>query len=83
MSVGSTSASTRAAGLWARRAGATHVVLGVPVAPIGVERRVADAFDEVIAVHQPPDMRAVGLCYAGFDQVGDDEVRALLRTAAG
>jgi predicted phosphoribosyltransferase len=34
-------------------------------------------------VHQPPDLRAVGLCYAGFDQVGDDEVRALLRTAAG
>jgi len=78
-----TGSTARAAGLWARRAGATQVVLGVPVAPIGVERRVADAFDEVIAVHQPPDLRAVGLCYAGFDQVGDDEVRALLRTAAG
>jgi putative phosphoribosyl transferase len=78
-----TGSTARAAGLWARRAGAIQVVLGVPVAPIGVERRVADAFDEVIAVHQPPDLRAVGLCYAGFDQVGDDEVRALLRTVAG
>src|SRR4029079_13289637 len=78
-----TGSTARAAGLWARRAGATRVVLGVPVAPVGVERRVADACDDVIAVHEPPDLRAVGLCYAGFDQVGDDEVRALLRTAAG
>jgi putative phosphoribosyl transferase len=78
-----TGSTARAAGLWARRAGATRVVLAVPVAPIGVERRVADAFDDVIAIHQPSDLRAVGLCYADFEQVGDDEVRALLRTAAG
>jgi putative phosphoribosyl transferase len=78
-----TGSTARAAGLWARRAGATRVVLAVPVAPIGVEHRVADAFDDVIAIHQPSDLRAVGLCYADFEQVGDDEVRALLRTAAG
>src|SRR5262245_35828283 len=41
-----TGSTARAAGLWARHAGARRVVLAVPVAPAGVERRVADAFDD-------------------------------------
>jgi putative phosphoribosyl transferase len=76
-----TGSTARAAGIWARQAGATHVVLGVPVAPVGVERRVADAFDDVVAVLTPSDLRAVGQYYADFGQVGDDEVRDLLKTA--
>jgi putative phosphoribosyl transferase len=78
-----TGSTARAAGLWARRAGASRVVLAVPVAPAGVERRVADAFDDVVAVLLPGDLRAVGQYYADFEQVRDDEVRALLRGAAG
>lgn len=73
-----TGGTARAAGLWARKAGATRVVLAVPVAPTDVERRVGDAFDSVVAVRRPRDLRAVGLCYAHFDQIEDDEVRALL-----
>jgi predicted phosphoribosyltransferase len=52
------------------------------VAPQGVEVRVADAFDEVVAVTSPHDLRAVGQSYADFGQVADDEVRALLREPA-
>jgi len=73
-----TGGTARAAGLWARRAGAARVMLAVPVAPADVERRVADAFDIVVAVRRPRNLRAVGLCYEDFDQVGDDEVLALL-----
>jgi predicted phosphoribosyltransferase len=73
-----TGSTARAAGVWARQAGAHRVVLGVPVAPKGVERRVADAFDEVVAVLTPSDLRAVGQYYVDFAQIGDTEVRALL-----
>jgi putative phosphoribosyl transferase len=78
-----TGSTARAAGLWAKRSGAVRVVLAVPVAPAGVEERVADAFDVVVAVTTPFDLRAVGQSYADFGQVADDEVRALLRAAAG
>jgi putative phosphoribosyl transferase len=73
-----TGSTARAAGVWARRAGASRTVLAVPVAPRGVERRVGDAFDEVIAVDTPPGFRAVGQYYDDFEQVTDDEVRAIL-----
>jgi putative phosphoribosyl transferase len=78
-----TGSTARAAGLWAKRAGAVRAILGVPVAPAGVEGRVADAFDAVVAVTTPRDLRAVGQCYVDFAQVADDEVRALLREPAG
>jgi putative phosphoribosyl transferase len=77
-----TGVTARAAGLWAKGAGAIRAILAVPVAPAGVEGRVADAFDEIVAVTTPRGLRAVGQCYADFDQVADDEVRALLREAA-
>ena len=73
-----TGSTARAAGLWARREGARRVVLAVPVAPRGVEDRVADAFDEVIALSKPAGFRAVGQYYDDFEQVTDDEVRAVL-----
>ena len=57
-------------------------MLAVPVAPKGVERRVADSFDEVVALLTPSDLRAVGQYYADFGQVGDAEVRELLDAAA-
>ena len=73
-----TGSTARAAGVWARRAGAARVVLAVPVAPRGVEQRVGDAFDAVVAVATPAGFRAVGQYYDDFDQVSDDEVRAVL-----
>jgi putative phosphoribosyl transferase len=73
-----TGSTARAAGMWARRAGASRTVLAVPVAPRGVERRVGDAFDDVVAVETPPGFRAVGQYYDDFEQVTDDEVREIL-----
>ena len=73
-----TGSTARAAGLWARGAGAARVVLAVPVAPRGVEQRVGDAFDAVVAVAIPAGFRAVGQYYDDFEQVSDDEVRAVL-----
>jgi putative phosphoribosyl transferase len=78
-----TGSTARAAGLWARQAGASHVMLAVPVAPVGVERRVDDAFDDVVVVRTPSDLRAVGQYYADFEQVDDAEVKELLRAGGG
>jgi putative phosphoribosyl transferase len=77
-----TGSTARAAGLWARHAGARRVVLAVPVAPPGVAHRVADAFDEVVAVMTPAGFRAVGQYYADFEQVDDDAVRAALESSS-
>lgn len=78
-----TGSTARAAGLWARDEGASRVVLAVPVAPRGVEVRVADAFDDVIAVATPAGFRAVGQYYDDFEQITDDEVRAVLGSVGG
>jgi putative phosphoribosyl transferase len=75
-----TGGTARAAGMWARVHGAARVVLAVPVAPPGVERRVGDAFDEVLALERPTDFVAVGQCYVDFTQVSDEEVRAVMET---
>ena len=64
--------------MWARAHGATRVVLAVPVAPPGVERRVGGAFDEVLSLERPADFIAVGQCYVDFTQVSDEEVRAVM-----
>jgi putative phosphoribosyl transferase len=78
-----TGSTARAAGLWAKRAGASSVVLAVPVAPRGVTERVGDAFDAVVAVEPPASFRAVGQFYDDFEQVSDDEVRSVLEAARG
>lgn len=62
-----------------------RVVLAVPVAaPESVEALRAEV-DEVVALLQPGDMRAVGFWYDEFGQVEDAEVEAMLdeRAAAG
>ena len=78
-----TGSTARAAGVWARGAGAARTVLAVPVAPRGVEQRVGDAFDAVVSVETPAGFRAVGQYYEDFEQVSDDEVRAVLEASQG
>ncbi len=73
-----TGGTARAAGRWARLAGATRVILAAPVAPASAERRLRDVFDDVIAVEVPEVFQAVGQWYENFDQVTDGEVRAVL-----
>jgi predicted phosphoribosyltransferase/dienelactone hydrolase len=65
----------------ARAGGATRVVLAVPVASPDSVRVVAEAADDVIALHTPADLRSIGEWYGDFTQTPDDEVVALLRAS--
>lgn len=77
-----TGSSAIAAAETLRRRGAARVVLAVPVAPPGSEHRLADAFDEVVCLHEPAGFFAVGPFYEEFAQTADEEVQRLLRAAA-
>ncbi|WNG85603.1 phosphoribosyltransferase [Mycobacterium sp. ITM-2016-00317] len=77
-----TGASMTAAVRAARRSGARRVIVGVPVGPASVCRRLRTEADEVVCSTMPPDFRAVGQVFADFHQVSDDEVRDLLATPA-
>ena len=73
-----TGATTIAALRQVRAAGASHVVLAVPVgSPDAVERLRAET-DEVIAVETPPHFGAVGKFYDSFEQVSDEDAMSYL-----
>ncbi|UPV76554.1 phosphoribosyltransferase (plasmid) [Halorussus limi] len=73
-----TGATTIAALRQVRAAGASHVVLAVPVgSPDAVERLRPEA-DEVIAIETPPHFSAVGQFYDSFGQVSDEEAMSYL-----
>jgi putative phosphoribosyl transferase len=76
-----TGGTARAALRWARRAGATRVVLAVPVAPPDVLASFGADADDVVALATPSWLRAVGEWYRDFRQVEDREVRAALAAA--
>jgi predicted phosphoribosyltransferase len=60
-----------------------RVVVAVPVAPasaLDALRRVADA---VVCPRVPANFLAVGLAYANFDQLSDQDVRQLLSSSSG
>ncbi|GAB3606537.1 hypothetical protein GCM10027413_19460 [Conyzicola nivalis] len=62
----------------ARLLGAGEIVLAVPVAPLGWERKLADEADAFVVVSTPRDLWAVGRWYVDFAQTSDDEVIAAL-----
>jgi putative phosphoribosyl transferase len=73
---------TAAAALrWARQAGASHVVLAVPVAPRQAVSMLSREADEVVVLATPEPFFAVGQWYDRFDQVPDEDVVRLLREA--
>jgi predicted phosphoribosyltransferase len=74
-----TGATTTACLRQVREAGATRVVLAVPVAPPDAVERLRGEADAVIAVETPPHFGAVGQFYERFDQVPDEEAVAYLR----
>ncbi|MDT0165604.1 phosphoribosyltransferase family protein [Actinotalea sp. AC32] len=86
-----TGSTARAACAVVRALGAAHVVLAVPVAPLGWEERFrgegpagatgADA-DELVAVETPADLESIGRYYDDFTQVPDADVVAALDRAA-
>jgi putative phosphoribosyl transferase len=73
-----TGSTARAACEVARAHGAARVVLAVPVAPSGWERRMGSAADDMVCPSTPASFYAVGQWYRDFSPVTDDEVVALL-----
>lgn len=76
-----TGSTARAACRVVRAHGAARVVLAVPVAPEGWERRMAGVADELVAVSTPAGFRAIGQFYDDFRQTGDEEVVTCLEQA--
>lgn len=64
-----------------RRAGATRVVLAVPVGSREGLAACAQFADEVICPYVPLQLSSVGGHYADFEQTSDDEVLSILATA--
>lgn len=73
-----TGATTRAAlhAVRARKPG--KVILAVPVAPADAVALLRPEVDELICLEIPANFYAIGVHYADFTQVSDDEVRRLL-----
>ena len=56
----------------------TRVVVAVPVAPASALQALRQVADTVVCPRVPANFVAVGLAYADFDQLTDDDVRRLL-----
>jgi erythromycin esterase-like protein/predicted phosphoribosyltransferase len=78
-----TGASMRAAILALRRLHPARIVVAVPAAPASTCEELAAQVDDVICATTPTPFLAVGHSYWSFEQTSDEEVRALLREAAG
>ncbi len=64
-----------------RRRNPARLLLAVPVAPAEAVARLRDEVDDLVCLAQPSPFGAVGLHYADFHPVDDDEVLAALRSA--
>ena len=73
-----TGATARACLRQVRDAGASHLVLAVPVAPEESVAELAGEADAVVALETPRPFGAVGRHYRRFDQVSDEEAIAYL-----
>jgi len=62
----------------ARTAGATQVVVAIPVAAPSSVRELEGEADEVVCLNAPENFYAVGQAYQSFDQVSDEEVVSIL-----
>ena len=62
--------------------GRRRTVLATPVAPHGIERRIAPYADDFVALDTPRWFSAVGQFYDDFDQTTDAEVMLPVSPAA-
>lgn len=76
-----TGTTVRAALLALRRRHPARLLLAVPVAPADTVARLRSEVDELICLAQPSPFHAIGLHYADFHQVSDEEVLAALEAA--
>ncbi len=73
--------TTRSAATALRNLNAGSIVLAVPVAPPDSLATIKPYVDEIVCPRTPYPFLAVGYWYRSFEQVTDDEVIALLRSA--
>lgn len=59
-----------------------HLIVAVPVAPPDTVAELRREVDDVVCLHAPEALFAIGLWYADFRQLGDDEVVRILEDAA-
>ena len=78
-----TGATAEAAVISARQQKALRVIVAAPVASTHAVERLRRVADDVAVVLADADFGAVGQYYAKFSQTSDEEVKALLRAAAG
>jgi predicted phosphoribosyltransferase len=74
-----TGATAATVGTWLALAGAARSVLALPVGPPSTLARLAESYDDVLALLRPVSFLAVGQWYREFGQTSDDEVVQLLR----
>lgn len=77
-----TGATMLAAARALRQAGAASVTVAIPVAPVETVAALRRSADEVVCLHPLENLQSVGQWYGDFSQTSDDEVRALLKSAA-
>ena len=51
----------------------------MPVAPRSMLKNLNQVADDVIVLYTPEDFMAVGAFYQNFDQIGDDEVKGIMK----
>jgi predicted phosphoribosyltransferase len=76
-----TGLTMRAAVETVRSEGPSRVIVAAPVAPPESVEELASLVDEVVVLEKPPLFFAIGAFYADFDQVNDDDVIRLMRSA--
>ena len=76
-----TGATMRAAIAAVRADQPARVIVASPVAPPEVVAAMEGLADQVVCLHMPQDFTAVGLHYASFPQLEDDEVARILAGA--
>jgi putative phosphoribosyl transferase len=77
-----TGTTMRAALKALRRRRPTRLVLAVPVAPHDTVEALRPEVDDLVCLAEPDPFHAIGMHYADFHQVGDDEVIAALAGAS-
>jgi len=77
-----TGATMRAAIASLRQAGAAWIIAAVPVGAVSTCRKIEQEADELVCLHTPEPFYGVGQWYTDFSQTSDEEVLALLTSAA-
>jgi putative phosphoribosyl transferase len=77
-----TGGTMRAAIRAIRKRGPARLVVATPVATPEIVAGLRGQVDEVVCLHQTPELHAIGLWYEDFRQVPDEEVVRILQRAA-